>query len=65
MDLKLLNPVDIGQNDPRFLDSIFNITIDPAILVLAGGLLILGFVIFGSFACAFYSEFFEIFFYKR
>eukprot|EP00090_Calanus_glacialis_P002033 TRINITY_DN11522_c0_g1_i1.p1 TRINITY_DN11522_c0_g1~~TRINITY_DN11522_c0_g1_i1.p1 ORF type:complete len:207 (-),score=31.08 TRINITY_DN11522_c0_g1_i1:49-669(-) len=45
MDVKLSD--NFNANDPRLLDSIFNISsIDTNILILAGGLLILGFVIF-------------------
>ena len=47
MDVRLVDPLK-SEGDPRFLESIFNVTIDPNILLLAGGLLVLGFIVFGK-----------------
>ena len=50
MDVTLSDPVIWNEGDPRFLDSVFNISsIDTNLILFAGGLLILGFVLFGRF----------------
>ena len=46
MDLKLSDPN--LQNDPRFLDSIFNISSIDTNILLAGGLIIIAFILFGE-----------------
>ena len=45
MDVKISENFD--ANDPRFLDSVFNISTLDTNLLLAGGLIIIAFVVFG------------------
>jgi len=57
MDVKISENFD--ANDPRFLDSVFNISTLDTNLLLAGGLIIIAFVVFelGMFALdAFYNQ---------
>ena len=57
MDVTLSDPILLYNGDPRFLDSIFNISslgIDTNVLLFAGGVLILGFVLFGRFLISLY-----------
>ena len=46
MDVKISE--DFIANDPRFLDSIFNTSTIDTNLLLAGGLIIIAFVVFGK-----------------